>query len=63
MEASTGGITVKVVGALNPPKLAVIVVVPWDNVVARPEELMVATEPVVEVQVAVLVTSWCVPSE
>ena len=57
MEASTGGVTVKVVGALNPPKLAVIVVVPCDSVVASPAELMVATAPAVELHEAVLVRS------
>jgi hypothetical protein len=63
IEASAGGVTVRVVGALNPPKLAVIVVVPWANVVARPAELIVATAPAVEVHVAVLVRSEWLPSE
>lgn len=49
--------------AATPPDDAPIVVPPTDTGVARPVELMIATEVLLEVQVEVVVTSPMVPSE
>src|SRR5579884_1896736 len=57
IELATVVETVRVVLALSPPWAAVMFVVPRLTAVARPLALMVATEGVDDVQVAVLVTS------
>lgn len=60
-EVSTGAVTVSVADPLIEPEVAVIVAVPSATPMARPP-LTVATVPDDEVQVAVEVRFWVVPS-
>jgi hypothetical protein len=58
----TGGVTVSKDVSLIPPMAAVITLEPEATAVARPPELMVATDMIAEVQVAVEVTFVVEPS-
>jgi hypothetical protein len=66
MDTSSAGDTVRGVEPEKPPDVAKIVVWPVATAVARPEEpaalLMVATSVFEELQMAVAVRSWVVPS-
>jgi len=62
IETSVAAVTVKAVEPLTDPEAAWMVVLPGARPVARPELLMVATEGFNEVQVAMLVTKWVLPS-
>ena len=61
IEVKTGGVTVSVAEPLMFPDFAVMVAVPWATPAASPELLMVATDVVAELQVAVLVRFCVVP--
>jgi hypothetical protein len=62
METRVGVVTVSAVEPLTLPDAAVVVVVPWVTVVARPELETVAIAVADEVQVAELVRFWVLPS-
>ena len=62
MDTSVAGVTVRVVLPLMLPELAWIVVEPVPTEVANPAVLMVATVVAEELQVAVLVRFWVLPS-
>lgn len=63
MDARTCAVTVRDVCAFTPLAFAVISVVPTVTVAANPEELMVATAVLEEVQVRLFVRSLVLPSE
>jgi hypothetical protein len=58
-----GAVTVSATDPLTPPLMAVITVVPGATPVARPAAEIVAVAVVTEVQLAVVVMVWVVPSE
>jgi hypothetical protein len=62
MESKAAGVTVRLVEPTIDPEVALIVVVPVLALWISPVALTVATLPVVELQVAVLVRSCVVPS-
>jgi hypothetical protein len=62
MDTSVAGVTVRVVLPLMLPEPAWIVVEPVPTEVANPAVLMVATVVAEELQVAVLVRFWVLPS-
>jgi hypothetical protein len=63
METRVGAVTVRRVDPLIAPEVAVIVVVPAEEAVANPAELMFATLVAVEVHVTELVRFAVVPLE
>lgn len=62
IEVSAAALTVRTVDPLMDPEVAVMVVVPWEALEAKPVLLMGATVAAEEVQVAVAVRSAFVPS-
>ena len=63
IEASTGAVTVSMAVPLTLPDAAVIVVVPWTLLVAKPLALTIAVAVLEDFQVAEPVKSFVVPSE
>jgi hypothetical protein len=62
IDCNTAVVTCKVVDPDTNPELAVTVQLPAARALARPEMLTLATLPSEEVQIAVAVMSWVVPS-
>jgi hypothetical protein len=62
IELNAAALTVRTVDPLMDPEVAVMVVIPWDALKAKPVLLIGATVADEEVQVTVWVRSWFVPS-
>jgi hypothetical protein len=61
IEVNTAAVTVSVAEPLMVPDLAVMVVLPFATLVAKPPVLTVAIDFAEEVQVALVVRFWVVP--
>ena len=62
METSTGAVTVSVVEPLTDPKVATIVVLPWETLLANPAALIMATLAEVELHTTEAVRFCMLPS-